>query len=368
MTDTRGIDRSSIRPDLVEHLRNPRAVTILCSRWGSAPEPSSQELLAHVRDTEADLALFSRVMILVLARSGEALSMRHDDGSAAANEWEGYEIKLGHVQDALNRAELDGVSRFAFDAATDDAGELTAFLIDRIRALRAEQAAAALAAAGAVDQMLANLKEAQAIAALEAINVELHTFADRHESPPTKPPKPVQHRLLQAVRGLHARTVWAATRRNGKFWNFDAYQHLGDGAAANAKQLCGAPIAGLREILENKVVNREFASARSFLKELLADVSKWESDYVNAARHHAVATYESELVAATNVWNDCENHYGQGGGFRDDVASKLETWFDDNDELRQKLDRQLRKAWRTTIIEPLRAAAGGIAAKTSVTD
>lgn len=363
ITDTRGIDGSSIRPDLAGHLKNNRAVTILCSRWGSAPEPSSQSLLAHVRDTEADPTLLSRATVLVIARGGDALSMRHDDGTPAADAWEGYEIKLGHVSDALRRVDLDGVNSTAFDAANDDPEELTKYLVGRIANLRRAEADGALATVAAVDQMLENVKEAQALAALQEINNELKIFATRHSTAPTKAHKPVQYRLIDAVNSLHARTVWAATRRNGRFWNFNMFQHLGDGAAANAKKKCGPAISGLREIVQNRLANKEYNSASSFLKQLLADANNWEADFVNAARHHALAVFEDKLSSASSVWRKCENAYGMGGGYREDVAAQLEQWFEENDALNEKFERLLGKAWHTSIVEPLLRAVGEVEAE-----
>ena len=66
LIDTRGVEVSAIRPDLIKHLKNPRVVTVLCSNWGSAPDVSLQELLKHATETEADSTLFSRVSVLVL--------------------------------------------------------------------------------------------------------------------------------------------------------------------------------------------------------------------------------------------------------------------------------------------------------------
>ena len=44
----------AVRPDILAHLKNDRAVTLLCSKWGSAPDPSAQNLLTYVTETDAD--------------------------------------------------------------------------------------------------------------------------------------------------------------------------------------------------------------------------------------------------------------------------------------------------------------------------
>ena len=100
IVDTRGIDGSAVRPDIVAQLKDRRAVCMLCTKWGSAPDLSLQQVLKHVAETEVDPTFLRRTAILVLARAGDALTMRHDSGDAA-DAFEGYEIKRGHVEDAL---------------------------------------------------------------------------------------------------------------------------------------------------------------------------------------------------------------------------------------------------------------------------
>ena len=358
LIDTRGIDGSAIRPDLASHLRNPRVVTALCSKWGSAPDASLQEFLKHMIETEVDPTLFSRVSVLVLARVGDGLSMRYESGESVEDPIPGYEIKRGHVEAALERIDMKGIDLTVFDATYDDPSDLTEFLVSKVVALRAARCNSARATIRTVDEMLRNVKEAEALATLDGINNELRIFANRHKSM-KRDAKPTCQRLLRAIRILHPRSVWAATRRAGSFWNFDVYQYLGDGASADAKRRCGPAIDGLREIIRNRLADESFASAHSFLDQLLEDVDAWETDFVKAARHHAVTIYKPALSSAEDVWDDCEDLYGRGiPGYRDAVASKLDSWFDDHTELQDEVERRVRRAWRTSVLKPLRAAAG----------
>ena len=163
----------------------------------------------------------------------------------------------------------------------------------------------------------------------------------------------------QAVTTLHARTVWAATRRAGKFWNFDVYQYLGDGAAAEAKVRSGEVIAGLTAVIESDQGNPELVSAHDLLSQILANAEQWEVDFVNAARHHAVAVYQGPLSRAQDVWDQCEAPYGTGqGNYRESVGATLREWFEEHVELREELDRRVARAWETSVIVPLRRAAG----------
>jgi transcriptional regulator with XRE-family HTH domain len=358
LVDTRGVDGSAVRPDIVSHLKDSRAVTLLCSKWGSAPDPSAQTLLTHVNETDADPALPGRVAIVALARTGDALSMRHDSGEGPQDVAEGYEIKLGHIEDALQRAGLAGVEAFAYNAGADEPAALAGFVLGRIRAVRRTQVDAATATIAAIDEMIANLEQATALAALGKVNGDLARFAARHAGI-RAPRRAASARLLQAVETLHPRIVWAATRRAGRYWNFDVFQYLGDGAAAEAKARSGEVVAGLNEIIAADLDNPGLATARGFLTQVRADAAQWEADFVNAARHHSTAVYLWPLGRAQELWAECERAYGSGaGGYREGVLARLSAWFDGHETLREELERRIARAWETSFIDLLRRAAG----------
>jgi transcriptional regulator with XRE-family HTH domain len=361
--DTRGVDGSAIRPDIVGHLVDPRAVTVLCSKWGSAPDPSIQELLKHVAETEVDPRLASRAAILVVARNGDALSMRHDSGDTAEDVDDGYDIKKLHVADALQRIGLAGVDCTCFDAGSDVTDELSAFIAAKIGSLRAAQVESARGTTAAIDQMLVNVKEAEALATMETVNDDLRVFAKRHGRLADRG-RPIQMRLISSIQQRHPRTVWAATRRAGSFWNFDVYQAIGDGAAAEAKRRSQGIMAGLREIIEQKLASESFSSAHAFLKQILGNSAAWEADFVQAARHHAIAIYRPQLSAARSMWEDCDRLYGQGYVFKDEVVERLSGWFEMNEGLQAEFDRRMAREWRASVMSPLRAATGAVARDT----
>ena len=359
IVDTRGVaEQNAIRTDILSHLKDERAITLLCSKWGSAPDPSAQNLLTHVTETDADRSLLSRVAVVALARSGDALSMRQDSGESAQDIEEGYDIKLGQVEDALQKIGIRGVDLCAFDASADDPAELTNFVIAKIASVRRVQSEAARATIVTIDQMLANREEAQALATMETVGATLDRFAQRNATLRSVR-RPAYERLLAAVVTVHARTVWAATRRTGRFWHFDVLQYLGDGAAAEAKVRSSEVIAGLTVVVESDRDNPELATARDFLAQILANAAQWEADFVNAARHHAVAMYQGPLGRAQDLWDECEGPYGTGtGNYREHVAGRLRQWFEENVELRDELERRVARAWPTSVIAPLRKATG----------
>lgn len=360
MIDTRGVDGSAVRPDIVARLRDRRTVSVLCTRFNSAPDVALQTLLQYMAETEVDPTLSSRLVVLALARAGEALAMRDDGGQAAADVEEGYDIKRGHVEDALGKLGFGGVEVDFFDSTTDDATVLTTTLNARITAMRSSQARALEVTISAADDMLANVAEAQTMAVLAMVNEDLAIFAQAHRTPPPLQTS-VHDRLVVALRTYHARTVWAATRRKGSFWNFDVYQHLGAGAAAVSRREAEPAILGLRAILENRLANPEFESARSFIGQILENLSQWEADFVEAARHYAVTVYRADLKTDDGFWDEVESMYGRGlSDYRGEVAGATDRWFRARPALAEKFERRLKRAWHQSFLTPLRQAAGEI--------
>lgn len=358
VVDTRGVDGAAIRPDILSHLKDERAITLLCSKWGSAPDPSSQALLTHLGETDADRSLAGRVAVIALARTGDALSMRHDSLEGAEDVEQGYDIKLGHVEDALRKIGMTGVDVYAFDAGADDPARLTAFVLQKIASVRKGQAEAARGRIAAIDQMISNRREAEALAAMRAVAATVERFANRSATL-RGARRPAYERLLGAISTIHARTVWAATRRAGRFWNFDVFQYLGDGAAAEAKMRSSDVIAGLTAVVQSDLDNPELASAHGFLTEILANAAHWEADFVDAARHHAAAVYQGPLGRAQELWDACEAPYGTSiGNYRDAVEARLRVWFEENVELREELERRVVRAWEISVVVPLRKATG----------
>lgn len=355
--DTRGIDGSAIRPDLIAHLADPRAICLLCCKWGSAPDPSLQSLVTHIIETDINPLLSKRLTVLALARAGDAISMRFDSGDNVETVAEGYDLKRSHIEDALVRSQLPILSSFAFDAAQDDAGQLSAFISQQISTLRNAYIDSARETENAIKEIVENAEKLRAKNILAIVGNQLLAFASEHSSLDGEPVR-IYPRLLSAIRGAHPRTLWASTRRKGKYWNFDFYQHLGDGAATLTRRRATKALKALRQIFEIALANNEFASAHSFIKQIADFSLSWEKDLLEAARHHAEVTYAAELTDETELWTRTAGYYGSGINYRDTVADDFEEWFALHEALEAKLEVNLDLAWREAIIEPLIKVAG----------
>jgi hypothetical protein len=355
--DTRGIDGNPIRPDILGHLNDNRTIPLLCSKWGSAPDPSIQNLLTYVNETYST-SIIQKSAIIALARAGDALSMRHDSGEPPDDINEGYDIKIAQVEDALQKIKIPVLSAFAFDAVKDNPNEFTKFAVKKISELRKIQSDAAAIAVAEVNEVIAIYQKDKTLAAINAVSLKLSRFAKDQAILP-KTPQRTHDRLLGAIRTLHARTVWATARRAGDFHNFNVFQYIGDSAAAEAKGLSSSVVSALSGVIKLDLSDPQLEGARGFLTQIQTYASQWETDFIDAVRHQAVSVYKEPLENDRALWKNCAEDYGLGfGNYREGVSQKLSQWFKENIKLREELEYRIARAWEMTFVEPLKNSAG----------
>jgi hypothetical protein len=233
--DTKGVDDTAIRPDLKLRLDDPRTLTVLCSSFNSAPDTTMQRFIEHIIQTGSERVLAERVAILVLPRPGEARSVKDDSGQLAETDADGYQMKADQVAGTLRRIGADGVPVVFFNATSDEPTDVAQSLLARIERMRRLQVERLESLAKTVQKLIKNHELAAARAVRDAVLKQLSIFVKRHTSLGERL-RPVHDDLIEAVRMVNARTVWATTRRQGRWQNLDVYYYLGAGAAADAKR------------------------------------------------------------------------------------------------------------------------------------
>lgn len=356
-TDTRGVDGTVIRPDLKACLDDPRTVTILCSGFRPAPDATMRNLIEHALDTGSERALSERVVLLVLPHPGEAIEMKDEaTGEKVDSEADGYELKADDVRTKLDSLRAKDIPVLFFNAASDQAEGFREDLLEQIRRVRNAHSDRISSLAGTVDSLIANYEiEAAALVRREA-EKRLHIFSKQHQSLPERL-QPAHDQLVSALRTIHARTVWATTRRQGSWYNLDVFYYLGSGAASEAKRRSDPSIFGLEEVINNMLGNPELEAAHGFLEEVRIKVKEWSERFVQVARRAGEDTFRPALESDLGLWSGCEDRWGGGLGYRDDVADLVRNWFlaPERNGLHSSLERRIRTAWKTEVLQPLRS-------------
>ena len=343
--DSRGVDQSAIRPDIMTHVSDPRTLVLLCSRFGSAPDATIHELLKHINSTDVGAALSERVTLLVLARAGEALSVLDDiTGERVDSVIEGYERKKTQIENAVAGLGSRPLDVLFFDAASDKPDDFVRELTDRLRRMRSRAASQIELVHEAIEELFVNRGRAAAQAAQAAVARSLAVYISQHREAPERH-RSVHSRFLDYLDFVHQRTLWASTRRLGSWDNFDVFFHLGESAASEAKQRCTAAFDELRGLVRNKLGDLELAPTHKFLRRLDSRIDEWEQDYISAARNLAVSLFKPPLKQDSALWATCESVYGSGSPFCVHVVRTLRAWFDKHAQIETEFDTKLEEAW-----------------------
>ena len=359
LVDTKGVDQTAVRPDIENRLRDSRTLTVLCTRFNEAPGPTMQRLLEHARATLPEVVFKERVLLLVLPRPDEARAVKDDTGDMVESDDDGYDLKRDQAQATLRRIGVGELPITFFNAKSDASDALRDCLVGRINDIRFGYSRRIRSVCDAIDRLIENHEVEAAQAAQNAVRRRLSIFRDQHKALPDRK-RPLHQELVKAFRTLNARTVWATTRRRGGWYNLDVFFYLGRGGAVDANLRSQSALHGFGELIANMAGDDDFGSMHGFLHELRENVEEWRRGFVERARAVGEETFRSDLVDDGEFWARCEERWGQGAGYRDDVAAMVEAWFEssEREHLHSSAERKIRSGWRNYVIKRLSGLIG----------
>jgi transcriptional regulator with XRE-family HTH domain len=353
--DTKGVDETALRPDLKSRLDDPRTLTVICSTFNNAPDPTMLRFIEQAIQTGSERVFPERVLLFVLSRPGEALTMKYDNGQNVESDQEGYDLKLEQVENALSRIGAGGIPIRFFNVASDDANASAAKLSDSLARMRQIWVDRVRSLDKTIGQLIKNHKIEAVILVRKEVTRRLKIFL--HNQKLRAQVRPPHQEAITAFETLNARTVWASTRRRGTFRNLDIYYYLGSGAASEAKRRSQATLNDLEALLQNMLCDPELTSAYEFLQEVRTNALQWQKDFIEAVELAGAETYRPALNDDDTLWFTCEQRWGGGPGYRVDVASYIRGWFEttDRDELHSALEAKIIGGWQTFVVNRLAA-------------
>jgi len=101
----------------------------------------------------------------------------------------------------------------------------------------------------------------------------------------------------------------------------------------------------------------ELQAAHGFLEEVRINAKECSERFAQVARRAGEETFRPALEGAVALWSACENRWGRGPGYRNDVADLVRDWFLDPDRngLHRSLERRVLAAWEKEVLQPLRS-------------
>ena len=354
--DTKGIEGTTQRPDLRAQIDNPRALTILCTRFNDAPGEKPMALLREIVETRSDASERGRVAILVLPWGDEALGVHGDDGFTPETVEDGYLIREEQALGALIREGLPEVPIFFYNARQESAQSIWRDLNGRLEAMRGRYHERARQLASSAQALINDADSAASLEARAQIATRIDRVVARHSKLPTQA-RPAHQNLIEQAQLGHASSIAASIARRGVWMNFSVYHLLGVGVRADAAARTKNRFVAIDEALAD--LEDEFSQLEDVSQSIASlrdDIIGWEQEFLGQALALGRVAFKPHLDEANELWRQCYKRWGQGQGYRDDIADLLRNWFetfDELDEARRSIDSGLSQAWQELVLDRL---------------
>lgn len=363
IVDTKGVDiegsakSAGLREDLINYIDDDRTLSVLCCKFKNAPGSVVYKIVENLIKTREE-AFKERVLILVLVHNDEAIEMVDENGEEVEEEKEGYKLKQNEVEKKLKKLlqkcqpEFE-IPSFFFNAKSDDPTSITAEMDRRLENLRLLHCDRLLEAKNALDILIKDVEEKNAIEARERVIKELKIFLEVAQLPKFR--SLIHEEVLQEMKKAHYGTAKAAIRRRGEYFKLNVYVLLGNAARSLAWTRSYKVFYELTGIIKINLRNPELKPAHNFLKLIQTNWYQWREDFLQYAKEAGKLTFRFSLESSS-VWDECMEQDGSGKFSRDRAIDELQHWFDDPDRepLHDRFNAKLEAAWQEQVLDKLR--------------
>jgi transcriptional regulator with XRE-family HTH domain/polyhydroxyalkanoate synthesis regulator phasin len=359
--DTKGVEGTTQRADLMARIEDERTVTVLCCSFSDAPGNVPLSIMRDALDSGTDAIEGNRICLLALPRNDEALKIVDDMGNRPSSAEEGYAIREGQIDQQFATEGLPSVPVNFFHVETDSAEEVWAWLIERIGAIREAKVARIHRHVEAADNLVSNADIAKTREARAAIADTMRKAAERfRELAPVI--RPAASNLVTEVKNTHQSSVAASVSRHGDWPQFNAAHILGQGVRRDVNLRTNDTFIRIDEAIEGlKDDFGHLADIAQFLENLGEDIQEWRKELLSRVALTGRMAYAPHLLSqAGSLWQACHDRYGEGSGYRIDVSQQFQTHFDtDTDALAtaRKVENQVKALWLQIVIEALKEAS-----------
>lgn len=354
--DTKGIHGTTERSDLLSYLAEPRTLSILCCGFNDAPGSEALKICKTIQELRLDAVERQRVVLLALPRGDEALRVITEDAEPPEDAAEGYAIRAMQVEDSLREANLPLIPILFFNAMEESAPQVWAALCQQVEAMRSRQHERLHRFVALSHELVSNTDAARIQQARRTLAEEARLMAADYRRLPNAI-RPAHQRLLDELRTSHPSSIAAAVARRGAWDNFEMHFMVGAGVRADANLRTAelfSRIQGRLDALTGRFANTR--EAQALVETLAEELTEWQQEFLARALTIGRNTFKPYLDKAEGFWSDLWTRYGQGSGYRDDIATMVREWFEETPELveaRDKIDTRLIDAWDELVLQKL---------------
>lgn len=359
--DTKGVEGTTQRADLMRQIEDERTVTVLCCSFSDAPGNVPLSIMRDALDTGTGAIEGDRICLLALPRNDEALKIVDDMGNRPGSTEEGYAIREGQIEQQFATEGLPSVPVNFFHVETDAAQDVWEWLIDRIGAIRAAKVDRIGRHVEAADSFITNADVAKTREARTTIAETMRKAAERfRELPPVM--RPAASNLVAEVKNTHQSSVAASVSRRGDWPQFNAAHILGQGVRRDVNLRTNDIFVRIDEAVEGlKDDFGHLPDVAQFLENMCEDSQEWRKDLLSRVALAGRMLYAPHLLNhAGDLWQACHDRYGEGSGYRVDVSQQFQAHFDTEPDALQaavKVENQVKALWSQIVIDALIASS-----------
>lgn len=355
--DTKGVEGTTQRPDLKAQIDDPRTVTVLCTKFSSAPGDTPMSILREVIDSGSDALEAGRLCLLVLPREEEALKIVDDSGDIPETVEDGYAIREAQINQQFATEGLPAIPLNFYNVKSDNHEEVWTWLTSMIEQVRNKKIARINRLISAVDDLVKNSDVAKTQQARQTIAKTMRqTIEERFRQLPGLI-RPAHDNLITEVKKTHPSSIAASVNRSGDWEYFPIGYILGQGVRTDANLRTSEIFVRIDEQIA--ILKTQFShllDIKQFLESLQDDVSEWKQDFLKRAELAGRVSFGPYLEGARKLWKECKARYGAGSGYRIDVSDIFKERFEEDAEAitaREIIETSLTQIWNDLVIEPL---------------
>ena len=139
----------------------------------------------------------------------------------------------------------------------------------------------------------------------------------------------VRHTAIDDVHGVDATFGTAAMARGGDWYNFPVFNILGAGVRTDANLRTADHLSRVEHKFDElEVEYRALKDVRQSLVALRAIMAEGRQEFLAAAQTIGRDAYGNLLGREQELWEQCEDRYGRGSGYKQDIAKAFQTYFE----------------------------------------
>ena len=339
LVDTKGIDATVERADLESHLSDPCAVVVLCTGFNDAPSVSIQAVLERGQRVGID-RLDAKTAVLVLAHPGQALGVKHDDGTEVDTVEEGYALKADQVWMQIGVRGVGCAAVEFFNCREEPPERVKGALVQLVWNVREQHCRYLSNMIRGASAMVDNYREERVVEEQKEASRRLRVWLDNNRQLPDFTSE-FEGSLLSAIQRAHPSSVRASVRREGLWDNLDYGYQVGSGVRGVVDEIVNPRIAGFREVATN--VANDLTNAKDLVNQAVRMMEGGRLRLLTISQDFGRTIHTYDMRSDKDFWASCDYEWGRGPGYRDRVLGIHHGWFATRTHESEGLKRRVRE-------------------------